>query len=142
MTLNQRPIQPKPAPPSKYYVGDPIPWKSLLIFILGAAILLSIVLEYRTAQASQEVNCLSAKAVSYRYISPWTQIQPKSSYTFKHGFKCQPLEMDVWATNNLGQPVAPVYETDGLHVIAVSSSEITIENKSAFSIWVQVIAKQ
>lgn len=145
--MNTRPILPPPSPTSRHYIGDSFPWKSLLILILGATVLLSIVLEYRDAQAQVAIqpDC-STSYPTGRYISPWTTIPAHSEYAFAHGFKCGPLELDVWAKLS-GQAVddlvtVPYLELKGsIKVSSVTSTAITIRNTSSNPITVQVVAR-
>lgn len=119
--------------------GNPVPWKSLFLVILCAALILSTILEYQKVQAQD--------ASASRYVSDWTTIPAGKSIVFTHGLHTGPLELDVWVWNTLIQdefdPLYVPYEYFGnqIQVVKVSSVEIIVANSSHRPITVRVVAK-
>jgi|SRR3972149_7329530 len=112
----------------------------LLVFVAVFAALLF-------SRASAQANLCGGKSDA-RYVSPWTIIQPHTSYIFKHGFKCAPLELNAWAVvafkNSEGVPVVavPYLELHGaLAVTAVDDYSIVLQNNSETMIWARVVAR-
>ena len=139
-----------PPPMSSSYPGGK-PTRSDHIFnIVYIFILLAIVAVFAAllfSRASAQANVCGGKS-DIRYVSPWTIIQPQASHSFKHGFKCIPLELNVWAVvafkNSEGVPVVavPYLELHGaLAVTAVDDYSIVLQNNSETMIWARVVAR-
>ena len=157
--LNTRPTLPPPLPPTfrsfqnisttrhpQRVFEDDTKKRVIRFNIVYVLFLLAIVIVFAAllfSRVSAQADVCGGES-SARYISPWTLIEPNSVHSFRHGFKCTPVELDVWVSHETERRniVIPYIEMKGaIQVTAVSQSLIIVQNNSSNKTWIRVVAR-